>query len=142
MTAVVAKLKGKVIRSKTQETTSRDAKCAQAPVGTSIPVRRAERTGWADSRVKPALANVVDPVTARGRPTCRRKPLSLAASARVVNAVVLRDVRFGSPSQMATEPAAWGLSTIFRIASRMSSAILRPERAAAMLSASSSSLRR
>jgi hypothetical protein len=88
MTAVVAKLKGKVIRSKTQETTSRDAKCAQAPVGTSIPVRRAERTGWADSRVKPALANVVDPVTARGRPTCRRKPLSLAASARVVNAVV------------------------------------------------------
>src|SRR5215470_4710731 len=45
------------------------------------------------------------------------------------------DLRFGSPSQMATGTAAWGLSTIFRIASRMSSATLRPERAAAMRSA-------
>jgi hypothetical protein len=34
----------------------------------------------------------------------------------------------------------WGLSTIFRIASRMSSATLHPERAATMHSASSSFL--
>ena len=37
-----------------------------------------------------ALANVVGPVTARGQstPRCRRKPLPLAASALVVNAIV------------------------------------------------------
>src|SRR5205807_8307774 len=52
------------------------------------------------------------------------------------------EARFGSPSQIATGPAACGLSTTLRIASRTRSATLRPDRAAALRSASSSSLRR
>ena len=39
------------------------------------------------------------------------------------------EVRFGSPFQVATGPAADGLSTTLRIASRITSATLRPERA-------------
>ena len=52
------------------------------------------------------------------------------------------DERFGSPSQIATNPPPEGLSTTFRIASRTTSAMLRPVRRAAARSASSSSLRR
>jgi hypothetical protein len=51
------------------------------------------------------------------------------------------DERLGSPSQIPTGPAT-GLRTILRIASRTKSATLRPDRAAALRSASSSSLRR
>ena len=51
------------------------------------------------------------------------------------------DARFGSPSQMATEPVACGLSTTWRVASRTSSAMLHADRAAAAACLSRARLR-
>ncbi len=53
-----------------------------------------------------------------------------------MNAIVFDRRTFGSLSQIATEPVACGLSTIFRMASRTRSAMRRPDRAAALRSAS------
>jgi hypothetical protein len=52
------------------------------------------------------------------------------------------EVRFASPSQIPTGPWIEGPSTTLRMASRINSATLRPDRAAALRSTSSSSLQR
>ena len=69
---------------------------------------------------------------------CLRTPPRLAASGLVVNGIVLHEARRGSPSHIATGPAVAVFRITSLIASRTSSATLRPERAAALRNAASS----
>ena len=128
----------------------------QSHITIGVPIEKRERLDDNRNRGVKLGARALQPFPLLPRPHMKRSLASASAmhaapSIKIVplRATVRRDCcrarsmsASALPSQIATGPATWGFSTTVRIASRTKSATLRPDRAAALRSASRSSLRR